>query len=194
MIFIAGAAISAGCFVGPIIGQIIYSDSGVRAGPVKGVTMLNPRFNGRDSSGNVYTLIAATARRRLDEMSVVDLDQPQLEDGSGGYVRAASGVFDQANQVLTLEGDVYMENSFGYNFQTQSATVYLTEGRVVGPTPIIGYGPVGEMRGDQFEIINSGERATLTGGVWTRINDPDAEPDQTNDVSRAKSLLKRSSE
>ncbi len=171
MLFMAGIAISAGWLIGPVIVHGFTSGNVQHADPVSGVTMINPRFSGRDDNGNTYILTAGTAKRRLDELEVVDLQLPVLEDGIGGMVEAKTGVYDRGNQMLTLEGDVHLVDASGNELLSQHALVYIAENRIVGETPLKGWGDFGEFRADKYEIIDGGKEILLTGNVWTRLQD-----------------------
>ncbi|MFC7292084.1 LPS export ABC transporter periplasmic protein LptC [Hirschia litorea] len=175
MLFMAGIAISAGWLIGPIIVHGFMSGSNTQVKPVNGITMLNPRFTGRDNNGNAFTLTAGTAKRRIDELEVVDLQNPVLEDGIGGIVRAKAGVYDRERQLLTLSGDVHLVDASEYELRTQNAIIYVSENRVVGDYAIDGDGPLGEFRADSFEVMEGGKKTVLTGNVWTRIVSADQE-------------------
>lgn len=177
MLFMAGIAISAGWLIGPVIAHGFSSGPGASAPPVNGVTMLNPRFSGRDDSGNAFTLTAGTAQRRIDELDVVDLQRPILEDGLGGIVRAQTGVYDKASQLLTLNGNVHFVDASAYELKTEDAIVYISENRVVGSSALRGYGPLGEFRADSYEVVDGGKRTILIGNVWTKIESIDSDND-----------------
>ncbi len=169
MLFMAGIAISAGWLIGPVVVHSFMSNSNMQVEPVNGITMLNPRFTGRDDAGNAFTLTAQTAKRRIDALEVVDLNSPVLEDGLGGIVKAKAGVYDRGSQLLTLSGDVVFVDAAQYEVRTQNAIVFISENRVVGDYSIDGDGPLGEFRADNFEITQGGKNTVLTGNVWTRI-------------------------
>ncbi len=175
MLFMAGIAISAGWLIGPVIVHGFTSGNATATSPVSGVTMLNPRFTGRDYNGNAFVLIAGTAQRRLDELEVVDLQDPILDDGLGGQVRAKTGVYDRGKQMLTLTEEVHFVDAEDHEIRTQEATVYITENRVVGDVSLRGTGPLGEFRADKYEVLDGGKRTVLTGNVWTLIENVSSE-------------------
>ncbi|ACT57922.1 LPS export ABC transporter periplasmic protein LptC [Hirschia baltica] len=179
MLFMAGIAISAGWLIGPVVVHAFTSGASIQENSVNGVTMLNPRFSGRDENGNAFTLTAGTAQRRIDELDVVDLQQPVLEDGLGGVVRARTGVYDKGKEMLTLTDNVHFVDASDYELTTDSAVVFISENRVVGSTPLRGEGPLGEFRADSYEVVDGGKRTILIGNVWTQIVsvDPDEEGD-----------------
>ena len=65
--FTVGAAVSAGVMLGYLIAHALVSLNEVAPPPARGVTMLNPRFNGRDANDQPFIITAATAKQRRGE-------------------------------------------------------------------------------------------------------------------------------
>jgi len=175
--FTVGAAVSAGVMLGYLIAHALVSLNEVAPPPARGVTMLNPRFNGRDANDQPFIITAATAKQRRGEKQAVDLESPVLEDSMGTVVSAADGVYDRAARTLLLNGDVELLDASGYRFTSESATMYVQDNRIEGDTPLTGGGPLGEVRADTYKLENGGQKVILIGNVWTRII-PQDEPEQ----------------
>ena len=58
-----------------------------------------------------------------------------------------------------------VRDSEGYEFTTTAARVFVQEGRVQGLQPLSGFGPLGDMRADSYEIVDDGDRVILRGNV-----------------------------
>lgn len=170
LLFTVGAVLSAGLLIGPAVQHAISSSAPRYTAPALAVTMINPRFTDSDANGKPYVITADTARRRREDVSVIDLVNPKLEDSLATSVRAREGVFHRNDQILDLVGDVVMLDAAGYTFTADSARIYVRENRVEGQTPLYGVGPVGEVRADGYEVLDDGDRIVLTGNVWTRFN------------------------
>ncbi len=170
MLFITGAALSAGALLGSFIVSIV-NGHGPRADytATQVVTMLNPRFTGRDANGQPYVITADTAQRNGANASLIELQNPALDDGLNGTVQAPRGVFDQDAQHLELFEDVVLMDASGNRFVTTHARMYVQENRVVGLEPLEGEGPFGRLRADSYEINDGGDRVTFRGNVWTEI-------------------------
>jgi lipopolysaccharide export system protein LptC len=169
LLFTIGAVLSAGLLVGTVI-----SSSAAPApvtGPTSGlsVTVLGPRFEGFDSNDRPYSLTAETARRRRENVSLVDLVSPRLEDAASTVVQAREGIWNAETEVLELIGDVVMTDAGGYTFTSQRTLMFVKENRVEGKTPLNGVGPIGEVRADAYEVLDDGNRIVFTGNVWTRF-------------------------
>ena len=178
VMFVAGAAISAGVIIGPIAATTMTGNGQqidqVAADEV--ITMLNARFTGRNIAGDAYVITAEEARRRRADSSVVDLVNPRLVDDKGTEVGAPIGVYYQNAEHLDLFQAVSVRDSDGYEFSTTAARVFVQEGRVQGLEPLSGNGPLGDVRADSYEIEDDGDRVILRGNVDLTIYPDGREP------------------
>jgi lipopolysaccharide export system protein LptC len=167
MVFVAGAAISAGVIIGPIAATTL-NGAGQQIDKLAGdevVTMLNARFTGRNEAGDAYVITAEEARRRRADSSIINLTNPRLVDDQGTQVSAPIGVFYQTAEHLDLFQNVQVRDAEGYEFTTSAARVYVQEGRVQGLEPISGIGPLGDIVADSYEIEEEGDRVIFRGNV-----------------------------
>ncbi|MEZ5946637.1 MAG: hypothetical protein R3C13_04035 [Hyphomonas sp.] len=182
MAFVACAAISIGFFAGHIIKSALSRDAApVQVSEDETVTMLNPRFTGRDSAGQYFQITADAARRRRTEDQTVDLVGPVLRDETGSEVRAPSGMYNRDAGILELYEDVRISDNTGYTFRTTGARVHVGEGRVEGLSPLEGTGPLGDIRCDSYEVLEDGNRIVCKGNVRTVIYPAPAEEAQTGE-------------
>lgn len=169
VVFTSGAVIAAGLLLGSIISSAFNGpDRELRTGTTN-VTILNPRFEGRNDSGSPYVITADTARRRPDNARIVDLTNPRLADELNNTVDARDGVFDREAQILDLTGGVVMRDPAGYTFETARAMMLVQEDRIFGESEIRGEGPIGEVRADTYEVRENGKRLIFRGNVWSRF-------------------------
>lgn len=179
MVFTAGAAVAIGVMAGPVVANAVsgLADGRRTFASSEIVTMVNPRFTGRDNAGDPYVITADEAQRRRAEEHVVDLKNPKLIDQLGTQITAPEGTYDRRAQTLDLYRDVRVRDQGGYNFQTTTARFYVTEGRVVGLEPLRGAGPLGDIRSDSYEITEDGDVITFTGNVQMVFEEaPQPEP------------------
>ncbi len=169
LLFTVGAVLSAGFLIGPAIQHAVFSSGPKYSAQATSVTVLKPRWEGRDSNDGVYVITAETAHRRRENPSLIDLVMPTLVDQASTKVQAREGVYDRQEEVLDLAGDVVMTDAAGYTFRADKSRMYVRENRVVGQTPLEGVGPVGEVRADAYEVMDGGDRIVLTGNVWTKF-------------------------
>ncbi len=182
MLFTYGVAASIGLLGGYLLNSALDGSSGRRA--FKGeeiVTMLNPRFTGRDAAGDAYVITADSAQRRRADPNLIDLRNPRLVDEKGTQVEAPEGTFDQGAQVLELFRDVRVIEPSGYVFNTTHARVFVTEGRVVGVEPLQGQGPLGDIRSDTYTITEGGDVMNFDGNVEMTFYEDEPAPEPQED-------------
>ena len=180
--FSACAAISIGLFLGYIVRSAIAKDATpVQVAQGETVTMLNPRFSGRDSVGQSFNITADAARRRQTTGTLVDLVNPILTDQTGSEIRAPSGMYDRDAGILELYEDVRISDANGFTFMTSGARVFVDEGRVEGLSPLQGRGPLGDISCDSYEVLEDGNRVICKGNVKTVLNPAPADTNETNE-------------
>ena len=180
--FVGAAAMSIGLFFGYVFRSALTQDArppALRDNDT--VTMINPRFTGRDSSGQVFTITADAAQRRRAQDGVVDLVNPVMRNGTGAELKAPTGLYDREKGVLELYEDVNIRDSAGYAFNTKGARLILGEDRVEGLSPLQGKGPLGDIQADSYEILDGGNRIVFTGNVRTVIYPQPAEEPATSE-------------
>jgi lipopolysaccharide export system protein LptC len=64
-----------------------------------------------------------------------------------------------------LSGGIELTTSDGYRFETQSASLNLDRGHVLGGKPIAGAGPAGTLSAQRFEFESGGEVLRFNGRV-----------------------------
>jgi lipopolysaccharide export system protein LptC len=179
---VGAAAVSVGLFLGYVIRSALSQDA--RPPAVRddeAVTMINPRFTGRDADGQVFTITADAAQRRRAEVGVVDLVNPVMRDANGAELKAPTGFYDREKGVLELYEDVNIRDSAGYAFSTKGARLILGEDRVEGLSPLQGKGPLGDIQADSYEILDGGNRIVFQGNVRTVIYPQPAEEPATSE-------------
>lgn len=169
-VFVAAAAIAIGLFLGFILRSAITQGAQPPAiDDSEAVTMKNPRFTGRDSAGEIFTITADAAQGRRASDGTVDLVGPVMRDAKGSEVRAPSGYYNRDAGILELYEDVRISDADGYMFVSQGARLFIAEDRVEGLSPLEGRGPLGDIRADAYEIFDGGDRLVFTGNVYTVI-------------------------
>ncbi len=168
--FVAVAAIAIGLFLGYILRSAISRDAPPpRVDDSQAVTMINPRFTGRDGAGEIFTITAEAATRRRARDGAVDLVGPVMRDAKGTEIIAPSGFYDRDLGILELYEDVRISDAAGYSFMSQGARLHVAEDRVEGLSPLSGRGPLGDIRADAYEILEGGDRVVFKGNVQTVI-------------------------
>ncbi len=136
-------------------------------------TMLNARFDGIDDDGRPYRVTADTATQRPDDERLVDLENPSgdilTKDDTWIAVTSLSGLYNKEEEVLDLEDGVTLFHDQGYEMRTETAKIFMGEGRVVGRDPVDAQGPSGNIVSEGIEIEDNGAVVRFTGRAHMEI-------------------------
>lgn len=154
--------------------RIMPEDSGFRMGltdlgpeDAENLTMVNPRYQGRDEQNRPFTVEAYEAVQARSDEDVVALERPQaeiaLKDGGWLALDAADGRYRREAQQLRLTGTVSLFHDHGFEMQTEAVDVDLKAGRAESLTPVSGEGPEGMIAAEGFRVEDKGERIFFTG-------------------------------
>jgi lipopolysaccharide export system protein LptC len=133
------------------------------------LAMIKPRLNGQDAKGNPFVITADAAiqdvknpkRARLIKVEAdLSLDRSQWINAN-----AARGQVDMSAGSLELNGGINVFSDQGYELHTESASVDLKKGVVLGHDEVTGHGPLGDLRADQFRFDRDSRLLTLDGHV-----------------------------
>ena len=136
-----------------------------------GEQITEPFFSGTTRSGDQVTLSARTVRlgeghsNRTDDLSV----EIGLTSGTNVSLSSEMGSFDVADSELTLQGNVLIATSTGYNLTSETLTTSFDELSVVSPGPVSGKSPIGTLRAGQLRLErqpgNENVHLNFTNGV-----------------------------
>lgn len=136
-------------------------------------TMVNARFDGVDDEGRPYRVTADQAVQRRDDERLVDLQKPSgdilTRDQTWIAVTSEKGLYNKDEEVLDLDGGVTMFHDQGYEMTTQTAKVYMKQGRVVGKSPVEAQGPSGTIRSEGIRVEDRGAIVIFTGPAHMQI-------------------------
>lgn len=129
------------------------------------VRMINPRFTGRAGDDGSYVITAASAKRRANNPSIVDLDKPTYRSALGLTVTAPVGVYDPEAHTLELSGGVQFEDRRGNRFATERTKLDAKTNLASGMQTVEGAGPLGSVRADAYEIDANSGHVRMSGRV-----------------------------
>ena len=166
LVFVGLASASFSAFFGFMTLHAALGGFGTRneVSEVESLKMLNPRFSGRTAGGNTFEVTATTATRRGLQSDLIDLEAP-IYTAAGRKVTANSGVYNQVERTVQLNGDVVFADDGGNTFSSTGAFVDAAKNLVQGNRAIRGAGPLGSVRADSYEIREGGDRIVFRGRV-----------------------------
>lgn len=131
------------------------------------LTMVNPRFQGRDTEDRPFSVVAKSASQAKSGADRVELDAPKaditLADGAWVALTADNGVFYRDRQQLDLDGHVSLFHDHGFELHTAAALVDLKAGTATSTTPVSGQGPTGHLEAQGFRLEDKGRTIIFTG-------------------------------
>lgn len=147
--------------------------------------MTSARFVGVDSEGRPFTLTADEASQSGGDDDPVRLVKPQgdmtMRDGGWVTVSAERGVYYRTEEALELFGSVTLYHDEGYEITSEQAWIDLRNGAATGNRPVLGFGPLGEIEGEGFRIVDRGETIIVLGKSRLLVRDlPDSTPAETH--------------
>lgn len=109
--------------------------------------LINPKFVSEDQSQQPYTITAKRAVQNAQNMEMIELEKPVadvgLKNGAALSLHADSGQYEQAKQVLDLNGNVTLLHDEGYEIKTNRVAVDINKQTAVSTDDVSGEGPAG---------------------------------------------------
>lgn len=136
--------------------------------------MVAPRITGLDKSGEPYLVTADTATQDKDKPTHVTLDNVEADlklkdDDSWISLKSANGSLDTDAQHLTLQQNIDVYMSSGYEFHGTEGTIDFKSGTFTSNKPVEGHGPAGTLRADSMSADNQQQKLIFKGRVKTRF-------------------------
>jgi lipopolysaccharide export system protein LptC len=160
-----------------LVGAVVVS--GVKTSPqVKAaqtaIRLVNARFLGRVKDGRSFQIGAINATRDEKNLNVVVLNEPNLtiggETATPSRLSARRGEYDEVSRMLTLTGDVRIDDGAGRRLNSERAVIDMKEGKIVGREGISGDGPMGQFSAESYDVNQKDKKLEFKGRVRARLN------------------------
>lgn len=146
------------------------------------LSMVNPRFQGRDSQDQPFSIVAEKATQPKSGTNRIDLAKPKaditLDEGTWIALTADNGIYSRTGKTLDLSGHVSLFHDQGFEMRTARARIDLEQGRASGDAPVTGQGPAGHLEAEGFRVRDRGQTIVFTGSSRLTIY-----PDELGDRS-----------
>lgn len=104
------------------------------------ITMESPRLTGFTLDSRAYEFSAAAAAQDITKPNLVELHQLQakmeMQDKSTVEMSATSGTYDAKSEMLTLDDNIHLVSSTGYEGRLSEAVIDVRKGNVVSDKPV----------------------------------------------------------
>jgi lipopolysaccharide export system protein LptC len=133
------------------------------------ITMQQPRLSGFTNDARAYEFTAKTAAQDINKPDFLELQQISaklaMEDASTVNLTANRGSYDMKTEMLTLNDNIVVVSSTGYEGYLSEAVVDTRKGDVVSEKPVGVKLLNGFLNGKHLEIAEHGDVLRFTGGV-----------------------------
>jgi lipopolysaccharide export system protein LptC len=137
------------------------------------ITMQQPRLTGFTNDSRAYEFTANAAAQDITKPDLVELHAPhakiQMQDKSTVTMSAVSGVYNMKSEMLTLNDDIDLVSSIGYEGRLSEASIDVRKGSVVSEKPVSVKLLNGFLNAQRLEVVDNGAMVRFGGGVAMTI-------------------------
>jgi len=137
------------------------------------ITMQQPRLTGFTNDSRAYEFTANAAAQDITKPDLVELHAPhakiQMQDKSTVTMSAVSGVYNMKSEMLTLNDDIDLVSSIGYEGRLSEASIDVRKGSVVSEKPVTVKLLNGFLNAQRLEVVDNGAMVRFGGGVAMTI-------------------------
>lgn len=140
-----------------------------------------PKLSGYTKDRRWYELTASAAAQDITKPDQIELHdvraKVEAEDKSSTmFLSAKDGVFNRKAGILTLNNDISLKSSSGYEMKLNEAVVDTATGEVISNKPVEVITQHATLNADRLEVIKSGEVVRFVGNVVMNLSALDATP------------------
>jgi lipopolysaccharide export system protein LptC len=125
------------------------------------ITMQQPRLTGFTPDSRAYEFTANSAAQDITKPDLVELQQIrakiEMADKSVVHLWADTGLYDMKADMLTLDDNIHLVSSTGYEARLSHAVVDMGKGTVVSQSPVWVKLLDGELNAKELEIADKGD-------------------------------------
>jgi lipopolysaccharide export system protein LptC len=133
------------------------------------ITMESPKLSGYTRDQRWYELNAAAAAQDITKPDFVELREVrakvEAEDKGTMFLSAKDGTFDRKTSILTLNNNITLKSTAGYEVRLNEAVVDTASGEIVSNQPVEVESQQGTIKSERLEVLKSGEVVRFTGNV-----------------------------
>jgi lipopolysaccharide export system protein LptC len=130
------------------------------------ITMQQPRLTGFTTDSRPYEFTADTAKQDITKPDLVELQQIrakiEMADKSIVHLTADAGLYNMKSDMLTLNDNIHLVSSTGYQARLRQAVVDMNKGTVVSDTPVWVKLLDGDLNAKHMEIVDKGDELHFT--------------------------------
>ncbi|MGH6849834.1 MAG: hypothetical protein ACREDD_05225 [Methylocella sp.] len=145
------------------------------------ITLDFPKISGVQSDGRPFEIKARSGIQDITAPHIIELlgidSKIGTPDASTTWVSAARGVYDSLHDKMTLEGDIRIKNSAGYDIWLKTAQIDFHTGGLVSEEPVWVILDGGTIAAKQLDVSDNGHKVSFGGEVTSMIDTGAGEPE-----------------
>ncbi|MCI0466694.1 MAG: hypothetical protein L0Y57_06770 [Beijerinckiaceae bacterium] len=145
------------------------------------VTLEFPKVSGLQKNGRPFEIKARYGIQDIAVPNVIELlgieSSLGTADTSTTWVNAARGIYDSLQDKMTLEGDIRIKNSSGYDIWLKTAHIDFKTGGLVSDEPVKVVLGGGRIAANELDVSDNGHKVSFGGAVTSTIDTGATEPD-----------------
>jgi lipopolysaccharide export system protein LptC len=145
------------------------------------ITLDFPKISGLQSDGRPFEIKARSGTQDTAAPDIIQLRGIESKigaaDASTTWVSAARGIYDSLHDKMTLEGDIRIKSSTGYDIWLRTARIDFTTGGLVSEEPVRVILDGGTIAAKQLDVSDNGHKVSFGGEVTSMIDTGAAAPE-----------------
>jgi lipopolysaccharide export system protein LptC len=138
------------------------------------ITLDFPKISGVQTDGRPFEIKARSGIQDIMAPHIIELlgieSKIGTPDASTVWVSAARGVYDSLHDKMTLEGDIRINNSAGYDIWLNTARIDFNTGGLVSEEPVRVILDGGTIAAQQLDVSDNGHKVSFGGEVTSMID------------------------
>ena len=178
---VAIALISAAALLNPA--RRLPGDISIGRAALEGtkITLDFPKVSGVQTDGRPFEIKARSGIQDVKAPDIIELlgidSKIGAADASTTWVSAARGIYDSLHDKMTLEGDIRIKSSSGYDIWLRTARIDFTTGGLVSEEPVKVILDGGTIAANQLDVSDNGHKVSFGGEVTSMIDSRAGKPE-----------------
>jgi lipopolysaccharide export system protein LptC len=145
------------------------------------ITVDSPKISGVQKDGRPFDIKARSGIQDIEEPNIIELLGIDSKIGTAGasttWVSATRGLYDSSHDKMTLEGDIRIKNSSGYDIRLNTARIDFKTGGLASEGPVNVILDGGTIAAKQLDVSDNGHKVSFGGEVTSMIDTGAREPE-----------------
>jgi lipopolysaccharide export system protein LptC len=145
------------------------------------ITLNFPKISGVQTDGRPFEIKARSGTQDTTAPDIIELlgidSKIGAADASTTWVSAARGIYDSLHDKMTLEGDIRIKSSTGYDIWLRTARIDFITGGLVSEEPVRVILDGGTIAAKQLDVSDNGHKVSFGGEVTSMIDTGAQEPE-----------------